>query len=344
MEFIMRTEQSILARLSPVFFTVGLFGFETKPARADQFMASMPLTIRVGIEADFPSSTRIDAQHVDVELPYRAGGNFEQLFEGDVVGLVPGSQGHLYGNTLTRVTMPTNPSFSFIGAAPGEQIWVLPQSSLAGRVFAGIAAETQSSSDVSEMLAWNPGDPRGSASSTAKWLEVNLLDVRGPAGSQFSLWQTGSGGAGLTQWVSTFENGIDPEDQYYLTANAHTHVNWGFTKAGLYEIDVQLRTRTNLSWIVGDADRDQDVDLDDFNILVENFGKRRDWFHADFTGDGLVDLDDFFGLEANFGFGTGGLLGPGDFAAALSASGLLAPEPAGAFGLLAIAVAACRRR
>jgi len=52
----------------------------------------------------------------------------------------------------------------------------------------------------------------------------------------------------------------------------------------------------------GDADGDDDVDLDDFVILKTNFG-RNDAARAegDFDGDGDVDLDDFVILKNNFG-------------------------------------------
>jgi len=52
----------------------------------------------------------------------------------------------------------------------------------------------------------------------------------------------------------------------------------------------------------GDADGDDDVDLDDFVILKQHFGQSGvTRAEGDFDGDGDVDLDDFVLLKANFG-------------------------------------------
>jgi len=52
----------------------------------------------------------------------------------------------------------------------------------------------------------------------------------------------------------------------------------------------------------GDCDSDGDVDLDDFVIFKQNFGRDdAAWADGDFTGEGTVDLDDFVLLKQNFG-------------------------------------------
>ena len=54
--------------------------------------------------------------------------------------------------------------------------------------------------------------------------------------------------------------------------------------------------------IPGDADRDGDVDLDDFMALKQNFGAEpATWSQGDFDGDGEVNLLDFAILKRNFG-------------------------------------------
>ena len=56
----------------------------------------------------------------------------------------------------------------------------------------------------------------------------------------------------------------------------------------------------------GDATRDGQVNLDDFNVLAANFGQgNRGWRQGDFTADGIVNLDDFNLLAGNFGFAGG---------------------------------------
>jgi hypothetical protein len=52
----------------------------------------------------------------------------------------------------------------------------------------------------------------------------------------------------------------------------------------------------------GDANHDERVNLDDFNVLAANFGQSgRDFTQADFTYDGVVNLDDFNVLASRFG-------------------------------------------
>ncbi|MFW6155630.1 MAG: hypothetical protein ACOC95_10485 [Planctomycetota bacterium] len=73
---------------------------------------------------------------------------------------------------------------------------------------------------------------------------------------------------------------------------------------GNFEIDyVTLRAVSEASALPGDADGDDDVDLDDFVLLKSNFGTASGATAAegDFDGDGDVDLDDFVILKSNFG-------------------------------------------
>jgi len=53
--------------------------------------------------------------------------------------------------------------------------------------------------------------------------------------------------------------------------------------------------------VPGDADGSGSVDLADFAILKQNFGRQGAWVDGDFTGDGRVDLYDFGILKDNFG-------------------------------------------
>ncbi|MFW6145702.1 MAG: dockerin type I domain-containing protein [Planctomycetota bacterium] len=78
------------------------------------------------------------------------------------------------------------------------------------------------------------------------------------------------------------------------------------TVGGKFQQGASLQT-----WIMqgaggqpGDADGDGDVDLDDFSVLKNNFGRTGVTAGAaegDFDGDGDVDLDDFTILKNNFG-------------------------------------------
>jgi hypothetical protein len=95
----------------------------------------------------------------------------------------------------------------------------------------------------------------------------------------------------------------------------------------------------------GDANLDNAVNLQDFNILASNFGQSgRTWVQADFTGDGMVNLQDFNRLAGHFGLSAGPELTPEDWARLGSAI----PEPTSCapvlFGLAASAAMSARRR
>ncbi len=310
-------------------------------ASGQQFHASMPLTLRFGLEADFANSTRVENVHADMDVPYTGGGTFASLLDPDNASALPTTQSHAYAGTLGRRTMPSNTNFSFIGGTPGSTIWIMPQNFSAGQIYLGLAAETMSPGALSELELWNPGDARGGANNANRWIEVRLLDVRGPG--HFSMWFAQSS-TNVTRFMSTFNGGIDASDVAYVNGGGHLHYNWGFTAPGLYEVDVQLRTLTNLNWLKGDANLDGRVDRLDYEVLAGNFGGRRDWFHADFSGDGVVDLDDFFLLQGNWGTGTGGLVGPGDLAAAMSQQPLAVPEPMSLAVFVGLAGLALSRR
>jgi uncharacterized membrane protein len=96
------------------------------------------------------------------------------------------------------------------------------------------------------------------------------------------------------------------------------------------------------NWIAGDANADGAVNLLDFNVLAENFGKTgRAWSQGDFTRDGAVTLADFNALAANFGLSASASgPSPQDWAALSSA----VPEPTLSVGSLALLVLARRRR
>ena len=53
--------------------------------------------------------------------------------------------------------------------------------------------------------------------------------------------------------------------------------------------------------LLGDANLDDTVDLQDFSILKANFGTTGGWGEGNFNGDNLIDLQDFNILKAHFG-------------------------------------------
>jgi hypothetical protein len=305
-------------------------------ARADQMMASKPITIRFGVEADFASSNRVDQIHSDLELLYNSAGTFGAGIDFNAGPLGSFATNHYYVNASRRFTPATIPAqFAFWGASNGQTVWTLSQaSSLPNALWLGVAGENIPAAGTAEMVDWSPGQNNGTAA--AKWLELSLVGVRGPAGANVSLYQILANNQPSVYWATS--DGIASNDAFYVQSGAHLHAWWVFTQPGTYEIDVQLRTNTNLNWLAGDANRDGFVDRLDLNALAQNFGTRNDWFAGDFTGDGLVDLQDFFALGANWNPANGSL------AAAWADARASVPEPATIASLGTMALVALRRR
>ncbi len=149
--------------------------------------------------------------HGDVHVDYVSGEWQWAIIEDDdpdmtIVELGSGSQ----------VVIPDLEQFQFLGT-PGSPLWVSPQVSRDGVPFIGI--------DISET-------PTGLFVNNR--LEVRLAGRSGPG--EFFLWSTdGSGNASILMDSS---DGIDNSDAISVGIPAHTHVNWGFSAPGAYEIDL----------------------------------------------------------------------------------------------------------
>ncbi|MBN2139233.1 MAG: choice-of-anchor M domain-containing protein [Sedimentisphaerales bacterium] len=207
-------------------------------------------TLYFGVETPIPDENHphtIDTYHTDIDVSFAESGWAIQIFhdapDGDAgdhnhdEGLAS-AEALLYVNSNARISLDSIPSgYEFIGAEAGETFWVLPQIAGSGALPLGFAAEN---ADEQSLCSWNPDDPRG-ANIADKWFEVRLIDVRGPEGGDFSLWHAESGTAPVV-FMSTYDNGINDDDVYYISAGSHGHMNWGFTKGGFYEVDLVVRT------------------------------------------------------------------------------------------------------
>ncbi len=68
------------------------------------------------------------------------------------------------------------------------------------------------------------------------------------------------------------------------------------------QADADYLISTVLNTAAGDANLDGKVDLTDFGVLKDGFGRDGGWAAGDFDGNGKVDLADFGALKENFGF------------------------------------------
>lgn len=111
-----------------------------------------------------------------------------------------------------RLTVPDDSAYSFIGAAPGSPVWVVPQ--------------TQNPDVV--WLGWNTQDPRV-MKSIDRGITLSLAGVQGP-GTVTVYLHSGSFGKPQVLWDSR-ESQAQP---VWVDVNTHTHANWVFTQPGVY--------------------------------------------------------------------------------------------------------------
>ena len=276
-------------------------------------------TLYFGVEVSLPDPAHpdtVDVYHTDLAVPF-TGCAWDLHVSFDEPSAPPGGRrietedALLYAGTAARVTLASIPAgYGFIGATAGVPFWVLPQNANPGVLYLGWSSEDMTQIDQGGISIWNPNDPRGGANVAGRWLGVALIDVRGPAGGEFSMWQSGAGGA-PDAFFSTYEGGVGDVDAFHLLTGGHSHVNFGFTEAGLYEVDVQLSTY--LVFDRGDHDCSGGIDLDDYAMLPQCLAGPDqaptptdpvttqmclNWF--DYDEDGDVDLMDWAEFQCGF--------------------------------------------
>jgi len=156
------------------------------------------------------------------------GGEFEphSHVEGGVVdGTVRPDEEFEPGDLIVQVyattIRPASSAWDPTGVPSGQSINLLYETDIAGKPFVGIGAEEL------DPTAWTG-------------VTVTLTEMVGPAGGQFSLWQTDSGVP--TFFISTL-GGISIADAYTfddLEEDDHAHFGWGFTVEGTYELTFKI--------------------------------------------------------------------------------------------------------
>ena len=155
-------------------------------------------------------------------------------------------------NPSSIITLPTTldpVAYSFIGAAPGANVWNLPQTQNSAVVWPGLSTESIA---AGIFASYTPvGDPRVTAN--AEWIRYEMVGFRAPAGANFSGYDSGTGG-GPRVWFDSIDglngvpestHGANISDTFWITRNSHAHMNWMFTHAGRYEIDIQTKAFVN---------------------------------------------------------------------------------------------------
>jgi surface-anchored protein len=199
----------------------------------------------------------LDAVHTDLRMNYVAGvwtneARADLPFGTPNVGgssnptIVDFDEALLMVNPACLITLPGSLNaavFSFLGKAPGERLWSLPQSQQPGVLWPGVSSESIASGTFA---AHTPtGDPRATA--TAEWLRLELVDFRIPEGAVFAMyasdatptvfWDSIDGVNGPDETA----HGNNVSDTFWITVGSHAHMNWTFTHPGHYEIDCRSK-------------------------------------------------------------------------------------------------------
>lgn len=177
----------------------------------------------------------IAAGHVDMG-PAFVEGSWELMFRDDSaaepVWRDPADV-VLRGNDTAMMPVPDDPRYSFVQAAAGEQVYVIPQTELAGVVWPG----------------WNTQNPQV-VERLGRGVTFTLEGVEGPGG--FSMYlENGTFGAPEVLWTS---DTTDPQD-IFVEPNVHTHANWVFTAPGAYYLTVRAHAELADGTVVSDTAR-----------------------------------------------------------------------------------------
>ncbi len=141
--------------------------------------------------------------------------------------------------TGNRTSRPAGSQWDFIGTTAGSPIWFFgqTQSATPNSVWPGLSTEQ---TPASYLGTWDPATP---LVGSGRWLELSLVSMEyhgTGAVNNFSMWTTGTFGT-PTAWMST-ANGITAVDAYPMVPGGHSHMNWGFTSEGVYDLTFIVRT------------------------------------------------------------------------------------------------------
>ena len=183
-------------------------------AGTDTVITSEVVTLYFEIVSPFESI--LSEGEVDIEVEFEDGG-FEFLILDELGGGEYGASNvGLHATSSAWQNKPVGPDFAFLGA-PGLPIAVLPQNEEEGLLFLGLATDEL-----------QPGVFEGDQ------ITVKLEGLNGPG--DFFLYA-----------VDTFSNptvflsSTDPEkSEFDMPIGQHAHYNWGFTRPGLYDVDLTI--------------------------------------------------------------------------------------------------------
>lgn len=170
-----------------------------------------------------------------------------------------------------KQTLPETNDFDFTGAKPGSDVWVVPQTEVAGVPW----------------LGWNTQAPSLLERSTSGM----SLEYGGHSGpGSFSLFvQPG----GFHEPQQLWNSSASGAQSMWVEPNTHTHANWVFTEAGVQLVKV----RVNVEDTEGNVHTDEQV----LRFAVSTDASQA--FDAQFTASDGAQSNTSAGLIAGVGIG-----------------------------------------
>ncbi|WP_449280668.1 TIGR03773 family transporter-associated surface protein [Leucobacter sp.] len=121
-------------------------------------------------------------------------------------------------NDSSKLTIPDDDAYAFLGLEPGSEAWVIPQVREPGVIWAG----------------WNTQEPNV-LDSLSMGTTLRILGVDGPGEVSVYL-QSGNFGEPDPLWST-----LDPFPQEsWIEVNTHTHANWVFSEPGVYLVELEF--------------------------------------------------------------------------------------------------------
>lgn len=190
---------------------------------------------------DNPStfSTFYTDEHVDLNLGFTAGDWTLGVRNNDVIPNVstPPGDAILYVGTNSKLARPAGSEFNFLGVGAGSNVWILPGTQEANKLYLGFAAEDVGATAVDRYDAST--ESGGRVTGQARWVRVTFTNVvhtkpDGTVGDgDFSVWQVP---VSTPVVFAATSDGLNAADSIWLIAGGHTHYNLGFSAAGRYEV------------------------------------------------------------------------------------------------------------
>lgn len=248
------------------------FGIVNSYADRCVWSSSEVTTLYFGVEISLPDPdhphTVYVPPHTDIEIPllFSKGWDVHIKTDSPAVNTRVETEDALFpldaGHRLSfSGSVPSG--WEFVGVGPDEIFWYYDPAP-------GMDSQDMVTAETDELCLWDPNDPARNATGLYKWLQVNLLEVRGPAGGHVSMFQ--ESGPTPTVFFSTYEGGINDEDVFYIEVKDHDHVIWAFTKAGLYELDIQVSTYHLCDdSLIADINDDCIINLEDFALIASQW-------------------------------------------------------------------------